>query len=61
MDDQSNNAAFVPTEPLNDDATTSRLQEPVDPPRPAPTSTEMTEWRNPIRAHGAQAMRLVVK
>jgi len=47
MDDQSNNAAFVPTEPLNDDATTSRLQEPVDPPRPAPTSTEMTESPEP--------------
>jgi hypothetical protein len=34
MDDQSNNAAFEPTEPLNDDAKTSRLQESVDLPRP---------------------------
>ena len=36
MDDQSNNGVFEPTEPLNDDATTSRLQESVDPPCPAP-------------------------
>ena len=30
MDGQSNNAAFEPTEPLSDDATTSRPQESVE-------------------------------
>ena len=36
MDNRSDNAAFDPVEPLNDEATTSRLQESVDSPRPAP-------------------------
>ena len=44
MDDQSNNGAFEPTEPLKDDATTSRVEEFFDPPRPAPTPTEVTEF-----------------
>ena len=47
MDDQSNNGAFEPTEPLKDDATTSRVEEIFDPPRPAPTPTEVTKSRHP--------------
>jgi ParB family chromosome partitioning protein len=47
MDDQSKNAAFDPTEPLNDDATTSRQEESVDPPRPATMPIEVTESPEP--------------
>jgi len=47
MDNQSDNAAFDPTEPFNDDATTSRPQESVDPRCPAPTPTEVTESPEP--------------
>jgi ParB family chromosome partitioning protein len=47
MDNRSDNAAFDPVEPLNDEATTSRREESVDPPRPAPTPPEVTESPEP--------------
>ena len=63
MDDRSNNAAFEPTEPLNDDATTPTTQVSVDSLRPAtpPIGAAVTSCRNPIRVHGLQTMRLVTK
>jgi ParB family chromosome partitioning protein len=49
MDDQSNNAVFEPTEPLNDDATASPLKESVDSPCPAspPMGAAVTESPEP--------------